>query len=456
MAEQNKQKPQQNKPNNQKPQQKAQVQQKQPQKQQPKQNNQNKANNQAKPQNKPNPQIKQVQNKPNNQKPQQKTTPNNNKQNPLMPKGKWVYFFGEGDTKNKAILGGKGANLGEMSKIGLPVPAGFTITTEVCYYYNKHGKTHPADLQKQIDENIKKLEQKMGMKFGDPSNPLLVSVRSGAALSMPGMMDTILNLGLNDETIKGVISRTKNDRFAWDSYRRFINMFGDVVMGVEHKLFEAAIHKKKESRKVKSDTDLSAQDLRELVEDYKAIVRKAKGMDFPSDVKEQLKMAINAVFGSWDSPRAITYREINDIKGLLGTAVNVQSMVFGNMGNDSGTGVAFTRNPSTGENKLYGEFLMNAQGEDVVAGIRTPQTIEKLKEINVAAYNQFIEIAGTLEKHYRDMQDMEFTIEKGKLFMLQTRNGKRTAAAALKIAVDLVAEKMISINEAVLKVDPKQ
>src|SRR3989339_845159 len=456
MAEQNKQKPQQNKPNNQKPQQKAQVQQKQPQKQQPKQNNQNKANNQAKPQNKPNPQIKQVQNKPNNQKPQQKTTPNNNKQNPLMPKGKWVYFFGEGDTKDKKLLGGKGANLGEMTKIGLPVPSGFTITTEVCDYYNKHKKTHPPELQKQIDANIVKLEQKMGMKFGDKSNPLLVSVRSGAALSMPGMMDTILNLGLNDETIQGVISRTKNERFAWDSYRRFIHMFGDVVMGVEHKLFEEAIHRKKESRKVKLDTDLSAQDLKELVNDYKAIVRKAKGRDFPANVKEQLIISINAVFGSWDSPRAITYREINDIKGLLGTAVNVQAMVFGNMGNDSGTGVAFTRNPSTGENKFYGEYLINSQGEDVVAGIRTPEPVARLEKDMPAIYKQLIGIRSTLEKHYKDMQDIEFTVQKGVLFMLQTRNGKRTGPAAVRMAVEMANEKLITRDEALLRVDPAQ
>jgi pyruvate,orthophosphate dikinase len=410
--------------------QKKQNNQKQPQKQQPKKNNQNK---QSKP-------------KQNNAL----------KQSPLMPKGKWVYFFGEGDTKNKAILGGKGANLGEMSKIGLPVPAGFTITTEVCDYYNKHNKTHPADLQKQIDENIKKLEQKMGMKFGDKTNPLLVSVRSGAALSMPGMMDTILNLGLNDETIQGVIARTKNDRFAWDSYRRFIHMFGDVVMGVEHKLFEEAIHRKKESRKVKSDTDLNAQDLRELVEDYKSIVRKAKGRDFPSDVKEQLKMAINAVFGSWDSPRAITYREINDIKGLLGTAVNVQAMVFGNMGNDSGTGVAFTRNPSTGENKFYGEYLINSQGEDVVAGIRTPEPVARLEKDMPAIYKQLIGIRETLEKHYKDMQDIEFTVQKGRLFMLQTRNGKRTGPAAVRMAVEMANEKLITRDEALLRVDAAQ
>jgi len=371
-------------------------------------------------------------------------------------KGKWVYFFGEGDTKNKVILGGKGANLGEMSKIGLPVPSGFTITTETCDYYNKHNKTHPVELAKQIDENIKKLEQKMGMGFGDKSNPLLVSVRSGAALSMPGMMDTILNLGLNDETIQGVISRTKNERFAWDSYRRFIHMFGDVVMGVEHKLFEEAIHKRKETKGVELDTELDAEDLKSLVDDYKAIVRKAKGRDFPSNVKEQLTMAINAVFGSWDSPRAITYREINDIKGLLGTAVNVQAMVFGNMGNDSGTGVAFTRNPSTGENKFYGEYLINSQGEDVVAGIRTPEPVARLEKEMPAIFKQLMQIRETLEKHYKDMQDIEFTVQKGKLFMLQTRNGKRTGPAAVRMAVEMANEKLITKDEALLRVDPSQ
>jgi pyruvate,orthophosphate dikinase len=376
--------------------------------------------------------------------------------NDLMPKGKYVYFFGEGDTKNKVILGGKGANLGEMSKIGLPVPPGFTITTEVCDYYNKHNKTHPADLAKQIDENIAKLEQKMGMKFGDKQNPLLVSVRSGAALSMPGMMDTILNLGLNDDSVQGVIKRTGNERFAWDSYRRFIHMFGDVVMGVEHKLFEEAIHKKKQTKGVEVDTELSAQDLKELVNDYKAIVKKAKGRDFPTSVREQLTMSINAVFGSWDSPRAITYREINDIKGLLGTAVNVQAMVFGNMGNDSGTGVAFTRNPSTGENKFYGEYLINSQGEDVVAGIRTPEPVARLEKEMPAIFKQLMDIRQTLEKHYKDMQDIEFTVQKGKLFMLQTRNGKRTGPAAVRMAVEMANEGLITKDEALLRVDPSQ
>ena len=489
----------QNKPMQQKPQQKQVQNQQKPQvqqKQQPKMQVQQKKpqvqqNNNQKPQNKPNNQPKQnnnskpvqVQNKPaqkpqvqqnkqnNNQKPQQNkpaqkpqqnkpvqksAQDNSSKNNSLMPKGKYVYFFGEGDTKDKKILGGKGANLGEMTKIGLPVPSGFTITTEVCDYYNKHKKTHPPELQKQIDANIIKLEQKMGMKFGDKSNPLLVSVRSGAALSMPGMMDTILNLGLNDETIQGVIARTKNERFAWDSYRRFIHMFGDVVMGVEHKLFEEAIHRKKESRKVKLDTDLSAQDLKELVNDYKAIVRKAKGRDFPANVKEQLIMSINAVFGSWDSPRAITYREINDIKGLLGTAVNVQAMVFGNMGNDSGTGVAFTRNPSTGENKFYGEYLINSQGEDVVAGIRTPEPVARLEKDMPVIYKQLIGIRETLEKHYKDMQDIEFTVQKGVLFMLQTRNGKRTGPAAVRMAVEMANDKLITRDEALLRVDPAQ
>ena len=369
---------------------------------------------------------------------------------------KYVYFFGEGDTSNKTLLGGKGANLGDMTKIGLPVPAGFTITTESCAHFYKNNNQWPITLGKQIDENIAKLEQKMNMKFGDSKNPLLVSVRSGAAVSMPGMMDTILNLGLNDETIKGLISETGNERFAWDCYRRFIQMFADVVMEVEHRLFEEALEKKKQTRGVKLDTELSIEDLKSLVEEYKQIVQKSKGKQFPNDVKEQLRMSINAVFNSWNSTRAIKYREINEIKSLAGTAVNVQAMVFGNMGQDSGTGVAFTRNPSTGENKFYGEYLINAQGEDVVAGIRTPEPVSRLGEEMPLIYKELVQIRDKLEKHYRDMQDIEFTVQKGKLYMLQTRNGKRTGLAAVRTAVEMVKEGLITQDESLLRVDPNQ
>lgn len=371
-------------------------------------------------------------------------------------KKQWVYFFGEGDTKDKKVLGGKGANLGEMTKIGLPVPPGFTITTEACDYYYKNQKKFPSELRVQIDQNLVKLESKMGMKFGDKNNPLLVSVRSGAALSMPGMMDTILNLGLNDETVQGVIRSTKNERFAYDSYRRFIQMFGDVVLNVEHSLFEHALESKKQAKGVKLDTDLDANDLKSLVSEYKAIVKKATGKDFPSDVKEQLMLSVGAVFGSWNSARAIKYREINEIRGLMGTAVNIQSMVFGNMGNDCGTGVAFTRNPSTGENKFYGEYLINAQGEDVVAGIRTPEPVARLEKEMPSIYKQLMGIRDLLEKHYKDMQDIEFTVQKGKLFMLQTRSGKRTGPAAVRVAVDMVREGLITKEEALLRVDPAQ
>lgn len=369
---------------------------------------------------------------------------------------RYVYFFGEGDTKNKYLLGGKGANLGEMTKIGLPVPPGFTITTEACDYFYKNNKKYPDELMEQVEENIAKLEKEMGMKLGSLENPLLVSVRSGAADSMPGMMDTILNLGLNDETIKGVIKSTGNERFALDSYRRFIHMFADVVMGVEHRLFEEAIERKKQTKRIKIDTELSIQDLRELINEYKEIVKKAKGKSFPDKAKEQLKMAIDAVFLSWNSARAIKYREINEIKGLLGTAVNIQAMVFGNMGSDSGTGVAFTRNPSTGENKFYGEYLINAQGEDVVAGIRTPEPVARLEKEMPAIYKQLMQIRETLEKHYKDMQDIEFTVQRGKLYMLQTRNGKRTGVAAVKIAVEMVKEKLITEDESLLRVDANQ
>lgn len=367
---------------------------------------------------------------------------------------KWVYFFGESTDKN--LLGGKGANLGDMTKIGLPVPSGFTITTEACREFYEEKQKWPEGLSEQIESNLKILENKMGMKFGDVNNPLLVSVRSGAAVSMPGMMDTILNLGLNDQTINGLIKSTQNERFALDSYRRFIQMFSNVVLGVEHRLFGEALDKKKETRGVLLDTELNTQDLKELIEEYKKIVKKELGKDFPSDVKEQLVMSVNAVFSSWNSSRAIKYREINEIKGLLGTAVNVQSMVFGNMGQDSGTGVAFTRNPSTGENKFYGEYLMNAQGEDVVAGLRTPEPVAKLEKEMPEIYKQLIQIREKLEKHYRDMQDIEFTVQKGKLYMLQTRNGKRTGVASVRVAVEMVREGLITKEEALMRVDGNQ
>ncbi len=370
---------------------------------------------------------------------------------------KYVYFFGngkaEGNAKMKDILGGKGANLAEMTNLGLPVPPGFTISAEVCDYYYKHDRTYPEGLDKEIEENLKKLEKATGKKFGDPSNPLLVSVRSGAAISMPGMMDTILNLGLNDETVEGLAKATNNPRFAYDAYRRFIQMFGDVVLGIPHKKFEEILQSVKDKYGVKQDSELSAEALKEVIEGYKELYKK-EGKEFPQDPREQLQKAIDAVFGSWNNPRAIKYREINDIRGLLGTAVNVVAMVFGNMGEDSGTGVAFTRDPSTGENRLYAEYLPNAQGEDVVAGIRTPMKIDELKKRNPEIYEQLLEIKDILEKHYRDMQDMEFTVEKGNLFMLQTRNGKRTGRAAIKIAVDLVKEGLLKPEEAILKVEP--
>lgn len=367
----------------------------------------------------------------------------------------FVYFFGEGDTRDKALLGGKGANLGDMTKIGLPVPPGFTITTEACLHFYQNNKQWPRELLEEIETNISKLEKAMNMKFGSTNSPLLVSVRSGAAVSMPGMMDTILNLGLNDETVLGLIKETGNERFALDCYRRFIQMFSDVVMGIDSRLFEDAIEKKKETRGVRVDTELTSSDLKELVNEYKEICRK-QGKMFPNNVQEQLKMAVDAVFLSWNSQRAIKYREINEIKGLLGTAVNVQAMVFGNIGNDSGTGVAFTRNPSTGENKFYGEYLINAQGEDVVAGIRTPEPVARLEKEMPAVYAQLMKIREILEKQYRDMQDIEFTVQKGKLYMLQTRNGKRTGLAAVKSAVDMVKEGLITQDEALLRVDANQ
>ena len=373
---------------------------------------------------------------------------------------KYVYFFGngkaEGEAKMKDLLGGKGANLAEMTNIGIPVPAGFTITTETCDLYNKNGKKWPAGLEEQVRENVAKLEKAMGLKLGDRNNPLLVSVRSGAAASMPGMMDTVLNLGLNSEVVQGLIVKTENERFAWDSYRRFIQMFGDVVMEVPHDDFEHVLEKKKQQVGAKSDTELNANDLKDVVRQYKKIYLDHTKEEFPQDPFEQLIKAANAVFNSWNNPRAIKYRQINEIRGLLGTAVNIQAMVFGNMGETSGTGVCFTRNPSTGENKFYGEYLINAQGEDVVAGIRTPEPIEVLAQKWPAVYKQLNALRLRLEKHYKDMQDIEFTIQEGKLYILQTRNGKRTAAAAVRVAVELVKEKVLTRDQALLRVDPKQ
>jgi len=364
-----------------------------------------------------------------------------------------VYKFGgsatEGDKSMKAHLGGKGANLAEMSSIGLPVPPGFTISTETCKFYSENEGQWPAELDEQVREGISHIESEMGAQFGDSENPLLVSVRSGAAVSMPGMMDTVLNLGLNDVAVEGMARKTGNVRFAFDAYRRFIDMFGDVVMGVHHKLFEEAIELLKSERGVKEDVDLTGDDLRELVERYKAIYKEQTGAMFPDDPFEQLSLAVNAVFGSWESDRARKYRSINKITGLVGTAVNVQAMVYGNMGSNSGTGVLFTRNPSTGENKLYGEFLVDAQGEDVVAGIRTPEDISKMEETFPEAFERLVEMTQTLEGHYSDMQDIEFTIQEGNLFILQTRSGKRTGAAAIKVAVDMVQDGLISKKKAV-------
>ncbi len=369
---------------------------------------------------------------------------------------KYIYLFSEGNGQMRELLGGKGANLAEMTNLGMPVPRGFTITTEACTQYYADGEKINSEIQAQIMEYVAKLEEITGKKFGDLSNPLLVSVRSGARASMPGMMDTILNLGLNDIVVEKFAEKTGNRRFAYDSYRRFIQMYSDVVMEVGKKYFEELMDKMKEEKGVKLDTELTADDLKNLAEQFKAEYKAKIGAEFPQDPKEQLFGAVRAVFRSWDNPRAIYYRRMNDIPASWGTAVNVQEMVFGNMGNTSGTGVAFSRKPSTGEKGLYGEYLMNAQGEDVVAGVRTPQTIDQLKQENPAVYEQFVKIVAKLEDHYRDMQDMEFTIEDGKLFMLQTRNGKRTAAAALKIACDLVDEGMIDEKQAVLMIDPKQ
>ncbi|GFR34498.1 pyruvate, phosphate dikinase [Thermobrachium celere] len=373
-----------------------------------------------------------------------------------MNQKKYVYLFSEGNAGMRNLLGGKGANLAEMTNIGLPVPPGFTVTTEACTRYYEDGQVIGDDIAEQIFEHLEKLEKISGKKFGDPTNPLLVSVRSGARASMPGMMDTILNLGLNDETVEGLTKLTNNERFAYDSYRRFIQMFSDVVMQIDKNLFENILDEIKEQNNAKYDTDLTAENLKEVVKRYKELYRKEKGEEFPSDPKVQLLEAVKAVFRSWNNPRAIVYRKLNDIPSDWGTAVNVQMMVFGNMGETSGTGVAFTRNPSTGENKIFGEYLINAQGEDVVAGIRTPQSIETLKEVMPECYEEFVRIAHILEKHYKDMQDMEFTIEQGKLYFLQTRNGKRTAQAALRIAVEMVEEGLITKEEAMLKVEPKQ
>ncbi len=374
-----------------------------------------------------------------------------------MSKPKYVYFFGggegEGDATMRTLLGGKGANLAEMTTLGVPVPPGFTISTEVCKFYYENDKKYPSGLDQQITENLQKLEDTLDEKFGDTENPLLISVRSGAAVSMPGMMDTILNLGLNDDAVQGLIAKSENERFAYDAYRRFVQMFGNVVMRVDHDEFEHLLEKKKTDKGVNLDTELEAPDLLELVKEFKNIIKQKAGNDFPDEPRRQLDMARDAVFESSGNPRAITYRRLNDISEELGrTAVNVQAMVFGNMGGSSGTGVAFTRNPSTGVNQFYGEFLMNAQGEDVVAGIRTPLPISELRNIQPDAYDELVDIGLRLEKHYRDMQDVEFTIQDGTLYMLQTRNGKRTGQAAVRIAVEMVEEGMIDKEAALTRV----
>ena len=367
---------------------------------------------------------------------------------------KYVYLFSEGNANMRELLGGKGANLAEMTNIGMPVPQGFTISTEACTRYYEDGEKIAPEIEAEIFEYLAKMEALVGKKFGDKENPLLVSVRSGARASMPGMMDTILNLGINDDVAATLAAKSGNVRWAYDSYRRFIMMFSDVAMGYDRLKFEAIMDELKEKRGVATDAGLTAEDMQEMVERFKVLYKELAGVEFPTDPKVQLMAAVRAVFGSWMNERAIAYRRMNDIPSSWGTAVNVQMMVFGNMGDDCGTGVAFSRDPATGENKLYGEFLMNAQGEDVVAGIRTPQTIDQLHETNAAAYDQFAAVAKNLEKHYKDMQDMEFTIEQGKLYMLQTHNGKRTAQAALKVAVDMVNEGLCTKEEALLKIDP--
>jgi len=384
---------------------------------------------------------------------------NKSKTSSKSSKTKYVYFFGAGKAEGKAemkqLLGGKGANLAEMTNIGVPVPGGFTLTTETCAEFYKNNKQWPAGLEQQVRDNIVKLEKAMGAKFGDRHNPLLISVRSGAAVSMPGMMDTVLNLGLNPDVVQGLIVKTENERFAWDSYRRFIQMFGDVVMNVDHDKFEHILETKKAQLKIENDTDLSANDLKDIVRQYKEVYKKHAGEEFPTDAFEQLRKSINAVFISWNNPRAEKYRQIYEIRGLLGTAVTCQAMVYGNMGDTSGTGVCFTRNPSTGENKFYGEYLVNAQGEDVVAGIRTPEPISVLEKKWPKIYKQLDALRTRLENHYKDMQDIEFTIQEGKLYILQTRNGKRTGAAGVRIAVELVKEKKLTQEQGILRVDPK-
>src|SRR3990167_1832236 len=373
---------------------------------------------------------------------------------------KYVFAFGNGKAEGSAemrnMLGGKGANLAEMSTLGLPVPHGFTISAEVCDFYYKNNRQYPEGLRGEIRENLKKLEENMQARLGDPENPLLVSVRSGAAASMPGMMDTVLNLGLTPDSLQGLVRKTNNERFVWDAYRRFISMFSSVVMGIEREKFEALLDALKKKVKVKGDTGLATKHLQELVEKYKALYKKETGGDFPTDPETQLDMTINAVFQSWNTPRAIKYRQLYNITGLLGTAVNVQSMVFGNMGDHSATGVCFTRNPSTGKNRFYGEFLINAQGEDVVAGIRTPEPIVNLEREMPDVYKLLVKYKNTLEKHFRDVQDIEFTIQENRLFMLQTRNGKRTTQAAVKIAVDMVEERLIDKKTAISRINPNE
>ncbi|MBV9277106.1 MAG: pyruvate, phosphate dikinase, partial [Candidatus Eremiobacteraeota bacterium] len=369
------------------------------------------------------------------------------------PATKFVYFFDEGDASMRELLGGKGAGLAEMTRAGLPVPDGFTITTQACLAFFAQGGRYPDGLQTQIDDAMQRLEKQTGKRFGDPQNPLLVSVRSGARASMPGMMDTILNLGLNDQTVQALVKMTGNERFAWDAYRRFVMMFSHVVLDIDKHVFEEQIAEAKQRLGVKDDTQIDAQTWRSLVDQFKAIVKEKRGRHFPQDVHDQLDLAIRAVFESWNSKRAVEYRRYHKIPDDWGTAVNVVEMVFGNLGDDSGTGVAFTRDPNTGEPQLFGEYLRNAQGEDVVAGIRTPEHIADLQRLQPKVYAQFEEIARKLERHYRDMQDLEFTIERGKLYMLQTRNGKRSAQAAVKIAMALVDEGIISKQEAVSRVD---
>ena len=372
---------------------------------------------------------------------------------------RYVYFFGgdraEGSKEMKQLLGGKGANLAEMTRIGIPVPPGFTITTDACRFYLRTRQS-PPELRSEVEKNLRELEDVAGKKFGGEKNPLLVSVRSGAAISMPGMMDTILNLGLNDRTVRALAENANDERFAYDSYRRFMQMYGDVVLGVPTSRFEALLEEAKAERGVEQDTELTADDLRRLIERYKELVRESTGADFPDDPEAQLWGAIDAVFDSWDTPRAQAYRRVNDIPEDLGTAVSVVTMVFGNMGSSSGTGVAFTRNPSTGEAELFGEFLVNAQGEDVVAGIRDPLPISEMKEALPESYAELMDARKKLERHYKDMQDLEFTVERGKLYLLQTRTGKRSAVAEVRLAIEMADEGLISVDEAVLRVDPKR